>query len=344
MAPSFDVLIGGAGLAGASSARALARAGYRVLLVDRHTVASGASGSGSGMVNPMMSRKGRPVWQVREALQQLNPPPGGLLRPARTQEQADYFLDSATKNADLAEWIGPTDALERYPYLAAPYGLILAKHGFGTNMGDLCREWIGNVPVMESCSVEDWTEHAKYVSVHLSNGETVDCTRLLLATGLDLVHHPKTSHLYLHSIKGQRLQIRRPASLPPEIMPLSGFGYVVDEGDTLGIGSTFEHSWTESGPTEAGAQEILNHARTMLPDLGDPDIVTHTASIRVTVPGTRLPMIGPLPESDRVWFFTGLGSKGILMSAYLGSRIPDFFNDLEAIPAGCRVATRKDKA
>ena len=36
------------------------------------------------------------------------------------------------------------------------------------------------------------------------------------------------------------------------------------------------------------------------------------AGVRVTVPGIRLPMVGPVPGFERVWIFTGFGAKGLL--------------------------------
>ena len=91
MNTNFDTIIAGAGLAGASAAMALAKSGQRVCILDRSEFASGASGSGLALVSPMMSRKGRPVWKVREALDRLGRTDTGLLRPASSLDQATYL-------------------------------------------------------------------------------------------------------------------------------------------------------------------------------------------------------------------------------------------------------------
>ncbi len=56
------------------------------------------------------------------------------------------------------------------------------------------------------------------------------------------------------------------------------------------------------------------------------------AGVRVTVPGSYLPMLGPLPDADRVWLFTGLGSKGLLMAPMLAAELPGYLSGSSPIP------------
>jgi glycine/D-amino acid oxidase-like deaminating enzyme len=346
MSHTFDIVIAGAGLAGASSALACARAGMRVCILDRSAFASGASGSGAALVSPMMSRKGRPVWRVREALDILGGTDTGLLRPAGSEEQAAYFKESAEMSPDLGFWMDRDEAKARFPYLEAPFGLVRVTRGYSVDLGTLTREWIRDsvalgAVAMEHNAVESWQEGPSSVTVQMADGTDLQASRLLLATGPELVHHPQTRDLNLHPIKGQRIRLLKPKGWNASILPVSGSGFILDEGQTLSIGATFEHEWDTEGPTEAGRLELLHQAAQMIPETRDMEVLEHSAGIRVTVPGTRMPMIGPLPDSIRTWVFTGLGSKGVLMSALFGMKLPDFFNTLEAIPANCRVAIRK---
>ncbi|MFV1980720.1 MAG: FAD-dependent oxidoreductase, partial [Rhodothermia bacterium] len=70
MDSSYDIAIVGAGLAGAFAAFHLSDK-YRVVVLEKAAVASGASGAGAGLVNPFMARKANPVWQSSEALDAL---------------------------------------------------------------------------------------------------------------------------------------------------------------------------------------------------------------------------------------------------------------------------------
>ena len=78
----------------------------------------------------------------------------------------------------------------------------------------------------------------------------------------------------------------------------------------------------------------------MLPILQDATVLDATAGVRVTVPGTRLPMLGPLPDRSCIWIFTGLGSKGLLMAPLLARDLPAFFEKPETIPPEVRVKRR----
>ena len=301
------------------------------------------------LVSPMMSRKGRPVWRVREALDTLGRVDTGLLRPAGSAEQAAYFIESSKMSPDLGAWLSPEQAALQFPYVQAPFGLVHVLRGYAVDLRTLCLEWIESARacgalVYENEGLDEWSEDHAGVRVVLSSGRVLETRQLILATGPDLIHHPKTKDLNLHPIKGQRIRLQKPPDWHESILPLSGSGFILDEGATLSIGATFEHEWAEDGPTEQGRIELIDQAAKMMPEVRDMEIIEHTAAVRITVPGTRMPMIGPLPSSPRTWVFTGLGSKGILMAGLLGMKIPDFFNDLEAIPPSCRVAYRKAKA
>jgi glycine oxidase len=75
----------------------------------------------------------------------------------------------------------------------------------------------------------------------------------------------------------------------------------------------------------------------MLPALNEAAVIGESAGVRVNVPGTRLPMLGPLPGRTRVWIFTGLGSKGLLMAPLLGRELSGYLDSSTPIPAEIRV-------
>ena len=112
------------------------------------------------------------------------------------------------------------------------------------------------------------------------------------------------------------------------------------EGNTLIVGSSYERDFSDLEPSDAQSRKILAKAARMLPGLRDATVLNASAGVRVTVPGTRLPMLGPLPGHRNVWIFTGLGSKGLLMAPLLARDLPAFFDAPETIPAEIRVATR----
>ena len=78
----------------------------------------------------------------------------------------------------------------------------------------------------------------------------------------------------------------------------------------------------------------------MLPALRHARVLEEIAGVRVGVPGTRLPMLGPLPGRRRVWMFTGLGTKGLLTAPLLARNLSLFFEHPQTIPPPLRVHLR----
>ena len=367
---SFDTVVVGAGLAGACAAAELARY-ERVLLVDRMGPAAGASGVGAGLVNPLMARKGNPPWRVREALEVVNEilvqsgmetsVKRGILRPAVDAAQAIDFERAARENPDLGRWIPPSNVASTP--VSAPLGSLDVHAGITVSIPDFVE---GVVRLAEergaetrfAWRLEGWSRPGKHLdglTVTLQAFghpqeempcETVTTRRVLLCVGSALLSpwcgdlmHGRVPRLNLHGIKGQSIRVARPHGLPP-IPALSGHGYIVDEGESLFIGSTYEHTFSHMEPDDDIGDALLSRACKMLPSLVGAPVLDRLAGCRATVPGTRLPMVGPFPGAPDIWVFTGLGSKGLLLAPLLAREIHHYFGNPEAIPADIQVAVR----
>jgi glycine oxidase len=189
--------------------------------------------------------------------------------------------------------------------------------------------------------VTNWGEDRKGVFVcrEAPNGR-IYARRLLLALGYGYHQHPALTSLNLHAVKGQTVRVALPATLRHNhLMPLAGTGYVVPDGDTLIVGSSYERDFSDTMPSASQTQRILSKVARMLPALHDATVLDATAGVRVTVPGTRLPMIGLLPNCKHTWIFTGLGSKGLLMAPLLARRLTTYFDQPDRIPRELRVTT-----
>lgn len=342
-----DVVIVGAGLAGASAAFHLTQAGADVLVLEKDEPSSGASGIGYGMVNPMMARKARPVWEVRNALHVLDlmgPPlqtSKGLWRPAGSVDQATLFQKAAEEHPDVGRWHDPETTERALPWLPAPWGALEVIEGRSLHIPSVVTHWTRGIELQSNRAIASWDEHDGIVTARCQNGQLFRTRKLLLCMGTALTTHPETSDLNLHVIKGQVARFKKPSGLPTILPPVSGHGYLVDAGDgSCWVGSTFEHTWTEEGPTAAGTEELRSKAANLASGFEQAELLDMKVGFRVTVPGSRKPMLGPISKKGNVWVFSGLGAKGLLFSAYLGSQIPTLFNKPEAIPEAFRVVRR----
>lgn len=359
-----EVLIVGAGLAGACLASFLRR-DREVLLADAGTRAGGASGAAAGLVNPLLGRRARPVWEMEDALDAFHEllyesgaadlfVDSGILRPAVNHEQARRFARSADRYKNVAHWLTPSEMTNRYPTVIAPQGALYVREAGAIAIPTLCHRLIDGLDVREGWRLHTFEETSDRVHAHFmtSRGSVgVDADVLVLAIGPGYRHLPQTRILDLHSIKGQTVTVEVERDLPEGHPHIAGIGYVVIEppngvaghngGARLVLGSTYQHEFSDELPRPDATDEILERTQVLMPMLGSAAIVEERAGIRVTVPRTRLPMVGPLPGFGRSWIFSGLGAKGLLMAPMLGRRMLDWMQDPGRIPHDLRPRVRE---
>lgn len=350
MDSSYDIVVVGAGLAGAFAAAGLADA-MRVVVLDKDDIGAGATGAAAGLVNPFMARKANPVWRAEEAVMALEKTlakiqrpelwrRSGLLRPARDANQAAWFSATARDNPGWCSWLSTAQVAERWPSVLADFGALHVTRAGSLDLV-LLAEALLDAAERSGCEYHTETgalalrEDGDRVVVETDWGD-IEARRVVLCVGADYADWPQLARLDLHSLKGQTIVVERPRGLGSGLPCLSGPGYVVPYPDELVLGSTYHHEFEHREPTEEDTREILGKAREVLPGLGSPRVLSVAAGVRVTVPGTRLPMIGPVTDSGRVWVYTGLGSKGLLMGALVGTAILDYLRDPSLIPLELR--------
>ncbi len=146
----FDYGIIGGGLSGCLLAYYLIMQGKRVLLVERNTIGSGASGTPLAMINPATGRFAKKGFNNLEsiaqidALQLLSPFSNahdfiqnrGIIRPCFDEEIAqkthqNYLSDQWGKG--VAEWVPPEEVAERFPLINPSFGALIVHNGYVVN-------------------------------------------------------------------------------------------------------------------------------------------------------------------------------------------------------------------
>lgn len=356
--PDVDILIAGAGIAGSSAAFTLS-ANHNVLVLDADRPASGASGAAAGLVNPLMGRKAKAVWRIGEALDAFDAllgaahapsvfSGGGVLRPAVTDKQVTFFQEAAERHADFATWL-PTDTVQdRFPDVITAGGALLLPRGGAADVPALVNALLEaaqerGATVQSGARVTDWDETASAVRVTVARGTattTITAGYLLLAVGQGFPALPALEALGLYGVKGQTLRVQRPEALGP-LLPMSGRGYIVPDGDTLILGSSYEHDFDDLSPSEEATQYIQQKTAQMLPAIETAPVLDVKVGVRVYAPDSNLPIVGPLPGHPRSWVFTGLGSKGLLTAPLVARSLPHYLTDPSQIPAALHVPTSR---
>ncbi len=347
---THDVIVAGAGLAGACAAFALSR-DSEVLVLEADQPGAGASGTAAGLVNPLMGKRVRKVWRMEESLDALSAiideagcpavfRQEGVWRPALSSRQAATFREAADVLPAHATWTSAESFSERFPDARARLGALYVVNGGAINVEVLidclleAAERRGAV-VLGDHRLITWKEENQYVyaQVHTRGGdEFFRAGRLVLAPGQGYPAIDELSDLPLHRIKGETIRLRRPDGLG--VIPiLAGSGYIVPEGPTLLAGSTYEHTFDDLDPSEEGADFIKGKIAEMIPALREAELLEARAGARVKFPRSRYPVLDLLPGCERVWLFTALGSKGLLTAPLIASELPAFIRAPNTVPA-----------
>ncbi|MDR8391845.1 FAD-binding oxidoreductase [Aliifodinibius sp. S!AR15-10] len=344
---SFDYCILGAGLAGLSLADALTERGRTVCVIEKNEIASGASGTPLGMVNPATGRRATKTWRaeqcyraIYENLWKVNSysekpffKRNGVLRPALTEKIARKMSDQLKKTewADgWCQWLSKKEIQEKHPGITCvdgglwlPIGLTVDVAGY---LSALARYIESEGATVIEYAEYEFQENGSGWEITLENAG-FGCRNLIFATGFGMTTDLMWEFLPLHPIKGQ-MAIFRPEEPLSFEHSISSLGYIAHIGNNeYAQGSTYEHDFEELEPDEFGEEYLRNRLKRTLPQLEKTStLVGQWAGARISTPN-RKPVLGRHPERNNLYAYTGLGSKGLMYGKYLANHYAEHLLD-----------------
>lgn len=351
-----DVLVVGAGLAGLSTAIALADKGLRVIVTDKHEIASGASGVPIGLVNPAAAKQANLSWHAKHCMAALSDyldraakysdkifcRKTGVLRPSADQSTLEAFRSSLTRHAfpsGWAKWMDTDEADAFHPGLTHTGGALWIPEGYSV---DVATYLSGLASLLHHLGSEVVT-HCEIVSkqhdrssgawiVHLSDGTTAATDHIVYAVGSSILRDDDWNWMPVHPIKGQ-MALYHSSDAIGWTHAVAARGYIahLNHHDWV-IGSTFEHSYKSLEPDTEGLKFLEEKVDSVLPELRPASSLRKQWSgVRLGTPN-RLPVVGRHPSIHGNWLFAGLGSKGLLFSAYIGQLLASAIVDQTELP------------
>jgi D-hydroxyproline dehydrogenase subunit beta len=353
---SFDVVIIGAGIVGAACARALARAGLQVCVVERHLVGGGATAAGMGHIVVMDDSDAQFALThfSREAWRTLSPalPAAvewdtcGTLWVAADEEEMREVLRKAAYYTERGVRVEVLDAhalRNAEPHLRD--GLVggLRVLDDAVLYPTTATHWLLN-DVPDPITVMTGREVARIEPgrVFLRDGEMLRTTHVVVATGSSakellpsLPVQPRKGHLLITD--------RHPGYIHHQIIEL---GYLKSahavQSDSVAfnaqprrtgqilLGSSRQYGDHDASVNPELTGRMLQRALEYLPGLGALSALRIWTGMRAATPD-KLPIIGPLDEAGTLWAATGheglgittsLGTAELLASHITGQRAP----------------------
>jgi D-amino-acid dehydrogenase len=354
---TYDAIVIGGGVVGASAAYHLARAGVRTLLIDRGD-AGRATDAGAGILStaanvddpdPIERFEARAAAYYPVLIEHLRADDAGDTGYAACGSLTVAIDDAehahlreilagerrwrAAKDHGYAE-IGPDEAKALFPPLAPVRSAIHCRRGArvdGRLLAGalLCAAAQRGLEVRRAAVDDLIVEHGVVAGVR-SAGERIACGQVVIAAGAwsKALGARLGIELPVAPQRGQIVHLGLPGTDTgawPIVLAFRGH-YIVPWADgRLAVGATRE---TGSGfaahTTAAGVIEVLTEALRVAPGLAAAEIREIRVGLR---PATRdgLPILGPVPGIPNLLLATGHGAVGLQLGPYSGKVVAGMF-------------------
>jgi D-amino-acid dehydrogenase len=345
----IDVVVLGGGVAGASAAFSLARAGARVTIVDA-SHAGRATAAGAGIVQPWASATSGSLYDLYAAgaahypvlIDQLTDAgvtdigfrrSGGLVVDAdgAALDQVEQRVRQRSSTAPLIGTVSRVDTRQAralFPPLAEGLDGLHISGGARVDGRRLCTGLLSGVVRLGGTLVDghaslQLTDHAVRIVV---DGRTLSSDAIVVAGGAWTRHlvEPIGTRLELEPQRGQLVHVRLEGvetSTWPSIVPLADHYMVAFDDSRIVVGATRETgSGFDARITAGGQRQVLENALALAPGLRDATVIETRVGLRPMAPDGR-PIVGRVAGFESLYVATGYGAIGLTIAPFCGDRL-----------------------
>jgi glycine oxidase len=359
-----DVVVLGGGIQGAGAARELARRGAKVLVLEAGE-AGPATPASAGMLGPLsLEVQDDPILELyvrgrdlyREAAPILKEESGvdiglwtdGILCVAFTDAEASQLRGGIAwlrQQGIHLDWLEPGDLHSRCPGIAQDaLGATFAPEDSAIDPTETLKalrasaQHHGATFMQGERALEILMQNGSATGVRTPAG-TRTAGAVVIAAGCwsgRILGLPRP--LSVEPMRGQMAAMDWPAGEPGAIV-FSHAGYVLQRGGEALVGATMEYAGFSPTVTDAGIAGILAGGQRVYPALKGKAVRRTWAGLRPATPDDR-PFIGKDPEVPNLYYATGHGRRGILLSLVTAEIIAQLYagetigHDLSAVDPG----------
>lgn len=317
-----DAIVIGAGIAGASTARALAERGVNVTLLDAAGgVASGASGNPAGVLYPHLTQSfgANMAWHLAgfaHTARLLHAAPyaartGMLKTPKDAKDDARLRHACALFEPDIIRWVEPEDAQKRIGQMPPTGGAWFPASGWVRP-----KEWCANllqhtrIAAHYNAKVTQLEYANAEWQVQTENGTHYHSAMLVLACAYE-------TEKLVESLAGSMFQTAGQVSLVPAqdiVRPLRAVlchgGYMIPHSEGMLIGATYDHHDLSCAVTENNHAKNAQDALHALPGSFTPTEGWQGRTALRVATRDRMPLVGKLTEG--LYVNAGHASRGMV--------------------------------
>jgi glycine oxidase len=338
---AFTVVVIGGGIIGCSTAYELAKAGCRVIVLERATPGAEASSAAAGLLAPLgESSRPDPFQELAIASWRLYP---GVVAELRDVTGVDVEYMTAGTLYPIASAEDRREARDRTAWpLARELGARVVE---GAELHRMEPALSRDVPAALFVQGDHWVNNQRLVAAYaaaaanrgvmirsgveasgvviergrvrgvMAGAERIEADRVVLAAGAwsGALAAQLGLSLPVSPVRGQMLAVSNvPPLLTHAIHGPQGYLTPRPSGELL-IGATVEHVGFVRAVTPDGLAYLLAGARATVPEIGRRPIIRSWCGFRPWAPDS-LPVLGPWPGIDGLYAATGHYRNGILLT------------------------------
>ncbi|GEK57538.1 glycine oxidase ThiO [Marinococcus halophilus] len=333
-----EVLIIGAGVQGCSLAYQLSRRGRRVMIIEKASIAAGASKAAAGMLGAQSEWEGSDLFQEfalesRAMFAELVPEVealsgmdvsyvnNGMLKPVWNKTEAEKY-QRLSGHSYGAKWLSARETRSKEP--------ALSEHIHGAwsipKDGQLrAYEWTlalaraaeaNGTVIRENTAVDQLLEaDGRVCGVKTSEG-SIKADEVVFTGGSAGARLLDEREFSLYPVKGECLSVRLPDAALEHTLHTPEVYIVPKKDGEIFIGATEKPGDASTEVTVASMQKLMKAAVHLVPGLKHAGIERFWSGVRPQT-GDGLPYMGR--TSKGLWVMTGHYRNGILLSARSGS-------------------------
>ncbi len=328
-------MVCGAGVIGASVAYHLSLRGIAAVVVERETVAHGASGTAAGLLSPVAAGEattplGKLLVRSAERHRELAEELSGAERYAFAEMGSEVVAMSAEEARLLAELRGTApEAVTEGGWVDREVRGVVRVEGaaqldpgaFTRTLLDAACERGARLITGDVQGIR--TEHGVVSGVQVS-ARMIETSRVIVATGpwsAEAEGWLRTP-IPVWPLKGQILKYRMPDAPAGAFSGLNGNYAAKKPGGIVYAGTTEEEAGFDLAPTPEARDAIVSWLSKVSSRFAEVEPFEQTACLR-PLSDDGLPLIGKAPTFEGAYVATGHGRKGIMLSAATGEAIAE---------------------
>jgi glycine oxidase len=339
--PVTDVIVIGGGVVGAAIARELALAGRRVLVIEAGGNIGQAWRAAGGMLAPQIEADAKdPLFELGLAarehyaalaaalLENTGTDIGlwqeGIARVAASEPEAAELKAKVAwqrQQGHVSEWLETEEVRRRWPWLGPTAGALWAGRDGALDPASLVQAFLADAQGHGASIVMDRVVQIDRAGDRVSGvtgtGGSYLADQVVVAAGAwsGLLNGLPRS-LAVEPVRGQMAALPWPASIPRTIVYNKDCYLLARAGEAI-LGSTMERVGFRSEVTQAGLAGIFAATMLLYPGLIRAKVRRAWAGLR-PMTSDGLPIIGKEPALEGLWYATGHGRNGILLSGLTG--------------------------